>query len=193
LAGLALFGSRSHSRVSENAAELRIRALMAAHFEFVWRSLRRLGLSAAAADAGTQDVFVIASRKLSAIATPSEKRFLFATALRVASRRRALARRRADPEAEPSSVLDGSEPSRERLAELAHARRHLNEILAAMKVEQRAVFVLYELEEMTVPDIAALLDLPIGTVSSRLRVAREEFDLSLRRLRAREQIAGVKA
>jgi len=166
---------------------------MAAHFEFVWRNLRRLGLSVADADAGAQEVFVIASRKLSTIATPSEKRFLFATALRVASTRRGLSRRREDPEAEPSSPLDRSDPSRERLAELAHARQDLNEILATMKVEQRGVFVLYELEEMTVPDIAALLGLPVGTVSSRLRVAREEFDLSLRRLRAREQIPGVKA
>ena len=122
---------------------------MAAHFEFVWRSLRRLGLSAADADDGAQEVFVIASRKLSAIAAPSEKRFLFATALRVASRRRALGGAARTPKQKPSSALDGSEPSRERLAELAHARRDLNEILAAMKVEQRAVFVLYELEEMT--------------------------------------------
>jgi len=54
------------------------------------------------------------------------------------------------------------------------------------------VFVLYELEEMTVPEIASLLDLPLGTVSSRLRLAREEFDGSLRRLRARTQFPGVK-
>ncbi len=62
-----------------------------------------------------------------------------------------------------------------------------------MKLEQRAVFVLYELEEMTVPEIANLLELPIETVSSRLGVAREEFDLSLRRQRARGQLPGVKA
>jgi len=78
------------------------------------------------------------------------------------------------------------------LAEIAHARRGLNQILDGMKLEQRAVFVLYELEEMTVPEIANLLELPTGTVSSRLRVAREEFELSLRRLRAREQFSGAK-
>jgi len=171
---------------------------MAAHFDFVWRSLRRLGLSPSDADDGAQEVFVVAARKLSSIVPESEKRFLFATALRVAStRRRGLKRRREDPhpfpgEEEPFSERERSEPGPERLAELAHARRDLQEILAAMKLEQRAVFVLYELEEMTVPEIAALLEVPAGTVSSRLRVAREEFDQSLRRLHAREQFPGVK-
>ena len=171
---------------------------MTAHFDFVWRSLRRLGLSPVDADDGAQEVFVVASRKLPSILPATEKRFLFATALRVAStRRRGLKRRREDSRSwlgEEDPDLDGerSEPGPERLAELLHARRDLNEILSAMKLEQRAVFVLYELEEMTAPEIASLLDLPIGTVSSRLRAAREEFDLALRRLRARVQFSGVK-
>jgi RNA polymerase sigma-70 factor (ECF subfamily) len=170
---------------------------MTAHFDFVWRSLRRLGLSPADADDGVQEVFVVASRKLPAILPESEKRFLFATALRVAStRRRGLKRRREEPrpwlgEEGPESSREASEPGPERLTELARARRDLNEILDAMKLEQRVVFVLYELEEMTVPEIAGLLDLAIGTVSSRLRVAREEFDLALRRMRAREQFPGA--
>ena len=195
---LAFFGSRSQSRAGESAAEIRIRALMTAHFDFVWRSLRRLGLSAADADDGAQEVFVVASRKLSLIVPESEKRFLFATALRVAStRRRSLKRRREEPrswlnEEEPMSERERSEPGPERLTELAHARRDLHEILGTMKLEQRAVFILYELEEMTVPEIAGLLEVPVGTVSSRLRVAREEFDLSLRRLRARAQFPGAK-
>jgi len=196
---LAFFGSRSQPRLAENAAEVRIRELMTAHFDFVWRSLRRLGLPPADADDGAQEVFVVASRKLSTIARAAEKRFLFATALRVAStRRRVLRRRREEPhswlgEEEPQSDVERSEPGPERLTELSQARRDLNEILDAMKLEQRAVFVLYELEEMTVPEIASLLDLPPGTVSSRLRLAREEFELSLRRLRARTQFPGVKA
>jgi RNA polymerase sigma-70 factor (ECF subfamily) len=172
---------------------------MNAHFDFVWRSLRRLGLSPTDAADGAQEVFMVASRKLSAIAPPSEKRFLFATALRmVSTRRRGLKRRREEPRAwlaeeELESHRDRNDLGPERLAELANARRDLNEILTAMKLEQRAVFVLYELEELTVPEIAGLLDLPAATVSSRLRVAREEFDLSLRRLRARDQFPGVKA
>ncbi len=176
-----------------------MRALMATHFDFVWRSLRRLGLSAVDADDGAQEVFLVASRKLGAISFGSEKRFLFATALRVAStRRRGLKRRREEPrswlgEEEPEPERERSEPGPERLAELARARQELDQILDGMKLEQRAVFVLYELEELSVPEIAQLIDVPVGTVSSRLRGAREEFDSALRRLRAREQFQGVKA
>lgn len=201
LVRLAFIGTRSRPRLDETAAEVRLRALMSTYFDFVWRSLRRLGLSPPDADDGTQEVFLVASRKLELIAVESEKRFLFATALRIAStRRRGLRRRREEPRSwlgEEDSELEfdreHSEPGPERLAELAAARRDLSHILDGMKLEQRAVFVLYELEEMTVPEIAHLLELPSGTVSSRLRVAREEFDLSLRRLRAREQFLGVKS
>ena len=170
---------------------------MAGHFDFVWRSLRRLGLSGPDADDGAQEVFLVASRKLSAIVLESEKRFLFATALRVAStRRRGLKRRREEPRSwlgdEQEPERERSEPGPERLAELSQAREELSQILEAMKVEQRAVFILYELEELTVPEIANLLDLPLGTVSSRLRGARERFDAALRQLRAREQFQGIK-
>ena len=196
---LALIGSRSQLRTGESAGEARLRALMATQFDFVWRSLRRLGLSAVDADDGAQEVFLVASRKLSAIVPESEKRFLFATALRVAStRRRGLKRRREEPrswlgEEDQGPECERSEPGPERLAELAGARRELSQILDGMKLEQRAVFILYELEELSVPEIAQLTDAPVGTVSSRLRSAREEFDSSLRRLRAREQFQGVKA
>ena len=200
LVRLAFIGTRTRPRPDETAAEVRLRALMSTYFDFVWRSLRRLGLSPADADDGTQEVFLVASRTLELIAVESEKRFLFATALRIAStRRRGLKRRREDPhswageDAELEPERERSEPGPERLAELAAARRDLGHILDGMKLEQRAVFVLYELEEMTVPEIATLLELPVGTVSSRLRVAREEFDQSLRRLRAREQFPGVKS
>ncbi len=196
---LALIGFRSQPRTRENAAEIRLRALMTTHFDFVWRSLRRLGLSRADADDGAQEVFVVANRKLDSIAPESEKRFLFAVALRVAStRRRGLRRRREESSSwlgddEPEAEQERSEPGPERLAELARARRELDQILDGMKLEQRAVFVLYELEELSVPEIAQLIEVPIGTVSSRLRSAREEFESSLRRLRAREQFQGVKA
>jgi RNA polymerase sigma-70 factor (ECF subfamily) len=178
------------------APEVRIRALMTAHFDFVWRSLRRLGLPSADANDGAQEVFVIASRKLSAITPQTEKRLLFATVLDVAAKRcRRLKRGREAPLVgleEQDSQRDRREPNAERRAELARARCDLSEILATMKLEQRVVFVLYELEEMPVPEIAGLLGLPLAMVGSRLHGAREEFDLSLRRLRARTQLPGVK-
>jgi len=46
------------------------------------------------------------------------------------------------------------------------------------------VFVLFELEEMSGEDIATLLDVPVGTVRSRLRLARESFRREVKRLAA---------
>jgi RNA polymerase sigma-70 factor (ECF subfamily) len=168
------------------ASEARLRLLMAAHFDFVWRSLRRLGLQGPDADDGAQEVFLVASRKLSQIEAGRERNFLFSTAVRVASTRRRSVKRRRE---EPLLNLDDqerSEPGPERLTEMSRARRELQEILDGMVWEQRLPFILFELEEQTVPEIAGTLGLPIGTVSSRLRAAREHFQASLRRLHARD-------
>jgi RNA polymerase sigma-70 factor (ECF subfamily) len=177
------------SRVNED--ERRLRQLMREHFDFVWRSLRRLGLDVADADEGTQEVFLVASRKLAVIARDSERQFLFGTALRVAStRRRSIRRRREEPHASLEEHDEGSAPGPERLVELSRARVQLNEVLAAMDLELRAPFVLFELEGLSVPEIAQLLSLPPGTVSSRLRGARDAFHAAVRRLRAREAFPG---
>ena len=172
--------------VRVGASEARLRLLMAAHFDFVWRSLRRLGLQGPDADDGAQEVFLVASRKLSQIEAGRERNFLFSTAVRVASTRRRSVKRRRE---EPLPNLDDqerSEPGPERLTEMSRARRELQEILDGIVWEQRLPFILFELEEQTVPEIASTLGLPIGTVSSRLRAAREHFQASLRRLHARD-------
>jgi len=57
-----------------------------------------------------------------------------------------------------------------------------------MTLELRAVFVLFELEEMSTPEIADLLEIPTGTVASRLRRAREEFQKLVTRLRAKGSV-----
>ena len=168
------------------ASEARLRQLMATHFDFVWRSLRRLGLGDPDADDGAQEVFLVASRKLSQISPDHERQFLFATAVRVASTRRRSVKRRRE---EPLATIDDrerSEPGPERLTELARARSELQDILDGMDLEQRACFVLFELEELTVPEIASLVGVPLGTVSSRLRAARGYFQSALRRVHARE-------
>ncbi|HET7538746.1 MAG TPA: sigma-70 family RNA polymerase sigma factor [Polyangiaceae bacterium] len=168
--------------------EQRLASLMQEHFDFVWRSLRRLGLSPADADDGAQEVFFVASRKLDAIAPERERAFLFGSVLKVASTRRRSLRRRpelADLELEERD--EQSAPGPERLAELARARQLLQGLLDEMDVELKAPFVLFELEEQTVPQIADLLGLPIGTVSSRLRSARQQFRAAVRRLQARDE------
>ena len=172
-------------------SERRLRALMQAQFDFVWRCLRRLGLSAADADDATQEVFLVASRKLASIADGSERQFLFGTALRIAStRRRSLRRRREELQDSLDEHDEQSAPGPERLAQLSRARLQLQELLDGLSFELRAPFILFELDELSVPQIAQLLGLPIGTVSSRLRAAREEFQAAVRRLQARDAFPG---
>jgi RNA polymerase sigma-70 factor (ECF subfamily) len=157
------------------------------HFEFVWRSVRRLGVPMADVDDAAQEVLVVAAKKLGSIEPGREKSFLFGTAVRVASTRRRTRRRH--PE-DPAETLDTrsleSDMSAEERLELQQARALLQSILDGMSDEQRAVFVLAELEETSVREIAELLGLPIGTVSSRLRAARETFASEVKRLLARE-------
>jgi RNA polymerase sigma-70 factor (ECF subfamily) len=73
------------------------------------------------------------------------------------------------------------------LLQQGRARALLDEILEAMPTELRAPFVLFELEEMTMSEIAQTLEIPPGTVASRLRRAREIFQEQSRRLRATQE------
>lgn len=169
------------------AAEVsaRVHALVTAHFAFVWRSLVRLGVPRADAEDALQQVFLVASRKIDQIDAGSEKAFLFATALRIASRaRRTHERRREVLAPEPVEQLDPAAPVDE-LIDRARARAELEDILDHMPLELRAVFVLFELEQITMAEIAGVLDLPPGTVASRLRRAREHFQAAVKRLAAR--------
>jgi RNA polymerase sigma-70 factor, ECF subfamily len=165
----------------------RFRALVDEHFEFVWRSVRRLGVPSADADDAAQEVFVVTARKLGSIEPDRERAFLFGTAVRVASTRRRTRRRHPEDPAESLDTrpFEGDASPEERL-ELREARALLQSILDGMSDDQRAVFVLAELEETSVREIAELLTLPVGTVSSRLRAARETFANEAKRLSARE-------
>jgi RNA polymerase sigma-70 factor (ECF subfamily) len=165
--------------------EARVQALVTTHFDFVWRSLLRLGVQRPDADDALQQVFLVAARKIDAIELGRERTFLFGVALRIASRaRRTQMRRREVLEGEPTGLADPALSPDERI-DLARARAALDAILASMPLELRAVFVLYELERSTMAEIATVLDLPGGTVASRLRRAREHFQAAVRRLNAR--------
>ncbi|MDF2694830.1 MAG: polymerase sigma factor RpoE [Labilithrix sp.] len=150
------------------------------HVKFVARSLRRLGVRESEVDDAVQEVFVIASRKVDTIAEGSERSFLYGTAIRVASNARRIERRALTRRAETkiASEQDGIDtgPNAEQLLARRAARAALDTILEKMTVEMRVAFTLFELEEMTIAEIAALLEVPMGTVSSRLRRARELFE-----------------
>jgi RNA polymerase sigma-70 factor (ECF subfamily) len=153
----------------------RLRVMFDSHFAFVWRSLRRLGVPAGVTDDATQEVFLVASKRLAEIDDGRERSFLFATALRVAANaRRSFQRRDARHDDALDHVVDPS-PSPEQLADRARARELLDRALAELDIDLRAVLVLHELEEMSMAEISVTLDLPPGTVASRLRRAREAF------------------
>jgi len=124
---------------------------------------------------------LVASRKLSSITAGSEQTFLLGTALRVASdARRSRARRREVPEDDTIQRADPS-PLPDDLTDQKRLRELLDEVLEAMPMDLRSVFVLFEVEEFSTQEIAGLLGIPTGTAASRLKRAREEFDRLLAR------------
>ncbi len=166
----------------------RLAAIISDNFDFIWRSLRRLGVPGGEVDDCAQQVFWVASRKLGVITIGSERAFLFSTALRVASdARRSRGRRREVPEDDAVQPTDPG-PRPDEVADQKRARAVLDDVLAMMTLELRAVFVLFELEEMSTPEIADLLEIPAGTVASRLRRAREEFQKLVTRMRAKGSV-----
>ena len=159
--------------------DARITAIVREHHAFVWRLLVRLGVPSRSADDATQQVFIVATRRVSEIAEGSEKSFLFGTAIRVASDERRSAKNRELPGELPEGADHA--PSPEDNAEAGRRRDILQEALLSMPLEYRTVFVLFELEQMTKSEVAAMLELPVGTAVSRLRRAREMFRESLQR------------
>jgi len=177
--------SRTRSTVTLDASDLP--ALLEANADFVWRSLRRLGVPASWADDATQQVFLVAQRKITTILAGRERAFLFAVAVNVAAHVRRAAMRRREVLGEDASELVDPAPLPDATLERTRARALLDDVLDAMDLDLRTVLVLSELEEMTMADIAEMLSLPPGTVASRLRRAREEFHKQAQRARARAE------
>ena len=158
-----------------------------AHFAFVWRSLRRLGVREADAVDLAQKVFLTAYLKLPEFEGRSRLRtWLFGICQRVASdyRRSAPVRREVSTEIGELDRRGAGEGNPGARAEAHERARTLEAVLQKLPESQRTVFVLFELEELSGEDIAALLNVAVGTVRSRLRLAREQFSREVKRLAA---------
>lgn len=159
------------------ADRARLERMFVDHHVMVWRTLRRRGLDPDAAADATQQTFLVAAERLADIHLDSERAFLVGTALRVArSQGRKVVRWQLDEDmdqrtADAPSALD--ERTAIQLCDMT---------LARVDADLAEVFVLYELEGLSSPEIAALLEIPLGTVASRLRRAREQFRAVVRRL-----------
>jgi len=158
------------------------RAIYDAQVPFVWRNLRRLGVHECEADDRTQEVFVIAHRRFHEFEERGygPRAWLFQIVLRVASGARRH-RRRHPEEPDGNGVID-RETIDAPQADAVERREQLSRLDAAMDtipLGRRAVLVLHEIEEMTAPEIAQVLAIPLNTVYSRLRVARLELEQAL--------------
>jgi RNA polymerase sigma-70 factor (ECF subfamily) len=167
-----------------HAREAKFRAMYDMHVDFVWRNLRRLGVPTAEADDRAQEVFVIAHRRFDQFEDRGHgpRAWLFQIVLRVASDARRHRRRHPeDPDGGVAEARESTEP--QQTAELARreALDCLDRALATIDVNRRAVLVLHEIEEMTAPEIAEVLSIPLNTVYSRLRVARVELEQAVTR------------
>ena len=173
--------------MNEDLSEFR--AVYEAHFRFVWGSLRRLGVREADALDLTQKVFVTVHARTADFEGRSRLRtWIFGICQRVASDYRRSATIRHEV------VMDSAELDSHREAEgggqtSAEARQRAaiaEAILSKLSEAQRVVFVLFELDEMSGDEIAELLDVSVGTVRSRLRLAREAVRREVKRLAARD-------
>jgi RNA polymerase sigma-70 factor (ECF subfamily) len=162
-------------------ADERLRACVSAHMGAVWRVLRRNGVPAADADDAVQKVFLVLSRKAHGVEPGRERPFLLRTAVFVASEARRTQRRRRESKESSFDERPSDRPNPEH--ELLERERlsQLDAILKEMDEPLRVPFVLYEIEGLTMAVIAEIIEVPLGTVASRLRRARARF----------EQLAGV--
>jgi RNA polymerase sigma-70 factor (ECF subfamily) len=152
---------------------IRLAAAIQADYRFIWRLLRRFGVPELHAEDAAQQVFLIFAERLADIAPGRERAFAFGTALRLAqSTRRRLGRELPSEQLDERAAITAGP---DELVDHKRARELLDRLLQELPLESRTVFVLFELETMSSPEIAAMLDIPLGTVASRLRRAREQF------------------
>jgi RNA polymerase sigma-70 factor (ECF subfamily) len=175
MAHLALIESAdTPANVTPINRDARLRRMVDSYIDLVGRVLRNAGTPEAEIEDSVQSTFIVAAKRLDEIRQGAERSFLVQIALNVAAHaRRSAARRREHPAAEPPELVDVSTP--EQLTSQKRERQLLDQVLGALDPDLRDVFVLYEFEEMTMAEIAATLQIPSGTVASRLRRARSEF------------------
>ena len=166
---------------------VRLRRIADQNYDALWRTLRYLGVTDASVDDAAQQTLCVLARRLSEIAPGAEKSFLFATAIRVASDARRAARRNHSDPSESIDAFPAVMPTPEELVEERRAQEVLRQVVEAIPVDLRVVFVLFEIEELSLAEIAGLLGIPAGTVASRLRRARESFRAIVKRRQAVER------
>jgi RNA polymerase sigma-70 factor (ECF subfamily) len=162
------------------------------HAEFVWLSLQRLGVRVDDVEDLLQEVFLVVHRRLDSFDRSARMTtWLFGICMRVVSgyRRRAFRRHEQLAAHVPERAAD-LDKSPEEAAIAQQGRERLHAVLDAMDLEKRAIFVMYELDELSCEAIAEMLSVPVGTVHSRLHAARKAFQAALVRQKAQDAARG---
>jgi RNA polymerase sigma-70 factor, ECF subfamily len=166
----------------ERAPPPSLAELFAAHGDFVWRVLTSLGVRDADVDDATQEVFITVYKRIDAwdTARVPAKAWLYSIARRVASNHRRSERRQRErtddqaPPPEPGPALDEALDRKRTLDRLDAA-------LAKLDDDKRTVFVLFELEDLSMNEVAEIAGCPVQTAYARLYAARREIASALRR------------
>ena len=165
------------------------------HADFVWRTLRRLGVREAEANDAAQDVFVVVHAKLGQFEGRSSMTTWLFTICRTVARERRRRDARERNVRDDVSVEDELDLRADVSREAEHNQRlaQLGSILSGFEVDQRNVFILFEIEKLTGEEISEALAIPLGTVYSRLQLAKKAFRRALTRDEARERFSAERA
>jgi RNA polymerase sigma-70 factor (ECF subfamily) len=178
----------SKEQASEPAATQpsRLREAFQTHGAFVCRSLRHLGVPEADLDDLLQEVFLVVSKRLDGYEERGRARaWLYSICSRITQgHRRKVTRRR---ESEPAAEL-AAQPSQLDAVQNRQALELGFRLLQQLPAQQREVFVLYEVEDMPMVEIAQALGCPLQTVYSRLYKARERILAQVQQLQAEHEV-----
>ncbi|HSO40274.1 MAG TPA: sigma-70 family RNA polymerase sigma factor [Labilithrix sp.] len=158
----------------------------AKHAAFVWRSMRRLGVRPGDVEDTCQEVFLVVHAKLGDFHGGSIRAWLFAIAARVASdyRKRAFVRREVTDDDVPEVPVPEAQTA---AVERAQALALLDAILADLDDDKRAVFMLFELEQMPMQEVAAAVGCPLQTAYTRLHAARDQVSAAIDRAKKKSE------
>jgi RNA polymerase sigma-70 factor (ECF subfamily) len=160
------------------------------YFDFVWSSARRLGVQPEALDDLVQEIFIVIHAKLRTLEKPEALRsWIYGVVRRTVSDHRRSRRTQAAVglEAGVEVLALSSEPSPLQHSENRAELELLASLLGQLDEAKREIFSLVELQELSVPEAAEVLELPLNTAYSRLRAARQAFEDALSRHEARNK------
>ena len=162
-----------------------LRDLYASELDYVCRSLTRLGAQPRDLEDLAHDVFLVVHARLGSFDRSRPLRpWLFGIAFRVMSElRHRPAWRREVTSAQLEEV--GIDPAAEARVAERETRELVLEALARLEPSRRAVFVMHDLDEHAAPEISSALGVPLNTVYSRLRLARQDFIEAVKRIEAK--------